>query len=44
MITSGNWFINFWNVIKNKITIFLALKSRVVTVGIGALGPDPEDH
>jgi len=29
---------------KNKITIFLALKSRVVTVGIKALGLDPEDY
>jgi hypothetical protein len=29
---------------KNKITIFLALKSQVVTVGIRALGLDLEDH
>jgi hypothetical protein len=29
---------------KKKITIVLGLESRVVTVGIRALGMDPEDH
>jgi hypothetical protein len=29
---------------KNKITIILALKSRVVIVGIRALGLELEDH
>jgi hypothetical protein len=30
--------------IKKKFTVVLGLKSRVVTVGIRALGLDPEDH
>jgi hypothetical protein len=30
--------------IKKKFTIVLGLESRVVTVGIRALGMDPEDH
>jgi hypothetical protein len=29
---------------KKKFTIVLGLKSRVVTVGIRALGLDPENH
>jgi hypothetical protein len=29
---------------KKKFTMVLGLESRVVTVGIRALGMDPEDH
>ena len=30
--------------LKNKIIVVLALKSRIVIVGIRTLGLDPEDH
>jgi hypothetical protein len=40
----GMQLMSMYIYIYKKFTIVLGLKSRVVTVGIRALGLDPEDH